>query len=777
MRRRLANRRAFKPQPAKPDNACNVFDTVIKWFPGTILKMVFAKNSCAHFRRPFCNAADNTAWLIIFTLFIGHAGSVYGANQQAQLASTQIHHQLLQQASIYQQKGFRKRALPLLFEAQKVAKKLSSADQTASALALGRLYFELGEYPLSLQQLQSITGSNRATYPQAVALNTIATIHSTLNAPKDASIAFRAAYELANKIDHQTLQLTILTNQLRHQLAYNKKTAVSTTLPLSWKIISQLPADLIKAELNISLATLYLRAVQQSKAEQTWLQRGITLLDQANVIARQQDDARLQSYALGFKAKLLTANDQSLDAALAIAQSAVFLANSIQAYDSAYLWEWQIAKIHQQQSRDGLAIASYYQAIRTLEQVRKELIDGSPFTFHQKVQPLFTELADLLLTTATSASLFDKQSYLKSVQDLLEQSKSAELQDYFQNDCVIPDQTVNLDQIESATAVIYPIILPERLAVLVNIDQEIYQFVSPVNVGELESLVNEFREHLQEDLGDEEYLELGEELYQLIFAQIEPLFKTNDIDTLLVIPDGVLRTVPISALYDGEQFLVQRFAIATTPGINLTLPKPLDIGEARLFAGGISEAVQGFVGLPGVPQELTNLQDNYGAEVLQDKSFKSTDLAGQLASADFSIVHIATHGHFDSNPQKSYLLTYDGKLTLDRLEDNISHRKNIGEPLELLVLSACETAAGDSRAALGLAGVALKAGARSAVATLWQISDAATVQIIDKFYNNISKQGLSKAKALQQAQVELINQPRFQHPTDWAPFLMIGNWL
>ena len=233
----------------------------------------------------------------------------------------------------------------------------------------------------------------------------------------------------------------------------------------------------------------------------------------------------------------------------------------------------------------------------------------------------------------------------------------------------------------------------------------------------------------------------------------------------------------MAAVYDGEAFMVQRFAIATTPGISLTLPKPLNVENSNFFAGGISEAVQGYVGLPGVPRELQNLEATYGASVLRDTNFKRDDLKEQLTSADYSIVHIATHGHFDSNPQESYLLTYDDKLTMDLLEESIGNRKNVGEPLELLVLSACETAAGDSRAALGLAGVALKAGARSAVATLWQISDAATVEIIDTFYEYTAKEGVTKARAMQLAQIRLIEQPRFQHPTDWAPFLMIGNWL
>lgn len=97
--------------------------------------------------------------------------------------------------------------------------------------------------------------------------------------------------------------------------------------------------------------------------------------------------------------------------------------------------------------------------------------------------------------------------------------------------------------------------------------------------------------------------------------------------------------------------------------------------------------------------------------------------------------------------------------------------------MELLTLSACQTAAGDDRAALGLAGVAVKAGARSALATLWFINDQATALLITEFYHQLRDPDLSKAKALQRAQLILLNDRRYQHPGYWSPFLLIGNWL
>ena len=687
---------------------------------------------------------------------------------------------LLGAAASYQLEGYSKKALPLLFKAQQISRFLTTDEKVQGHLLLGRLYFEIGEYPLSAQQLDKVAKLSSDPYVRAEALNTVGAIHSTLNTPSEAEKAFAEAMKFAAEAKSSQLQLTIQTNELRHQLAYGNQSIARMRLAPSWQTLQNLRASANTTELNISLAILYHQSVLNAKAKPIWRTRAIQLLEEAISTSESLGNSLLLGYALGYKGQVLSESSNSeedLATALALSERAAFLASASQAYESAYLWQWQAARIYNKQAQVTEAIKSYNDAILTLENVRQELITGSPFTFHQKVQPLFTELSDLLLTTARTAGGTEKQSYLKNVQNILEQAKSAELQDYFQNDCVIPDESVNLDQIEAATAVIYPVILPDRVEVLVNVKDQVHQFVSRIEADDLKDLVNEFRDQLQVDFGDEEYLEIGEELYDLLFAQVEDLFSENKINTLLVIPDGVLRTIPMAAVYDGEAFMVQRFAIATTPGISLTLPKPLNVENSNFFAGGISEAVQGYVGLPGVPRELQNLEATYGASVLRDTNFKRDDLKEQLTSADYSIVHIATHGHFDSNPQESYLLTYDDKLTMDLLEESIGNRKNVGEPLELLVLSACETAAGDSRAALGLAGVALKAGARSAVATLWQISDAATVEIIDTFYEYTAKEGVTKARAMQLAQIRLIEQPRFQHPTDWAPFLMIGNWL
>jgi len=690
------------------------------------------------------------------------------------------HDRLVRTAMVTWQQGQPRKALPLLVEAEKLAQSLDSTRLIESRIALGRLFYELGEYPVSIKLLESIAsidGDDAET--NAEALNTLATIHGTLNNPGDALAGFNEAYESASRTDNESLKFVIAVNFLRHQLDYGLNSEVNAWLTTTWKHFSEAKEGTAErldlAEPMISLANLYRRAVMESNAAPEWRSRGRILLRQANDIGEAFSNPRINSYAKGYLGQFYL-DEGNYEQALELARQATFLAHADRAYEVAYLWQWQIAQVYRAQGKTSESIRLYKEAIVTLEHVRQALIKGSPFSFPQKIQPLYSELSDLLLTTASNAKGRAKQRYLMEVQEILEQAKVAELQDYFQNECVIPDKAVDLQNIETATAVIYPVILPDRLEVLVNIDNSVHQYVSQISRADLQLLVNDFRDQLQEDAGDEEYLEIGEELYQLLFAEVDDLLKQSGVDTLLVIPDGVLRTIPMSAIYDGNAFMIEKYAIATTPGVGLTLPKPLEVQESRFFAGGVSDAVQGFVGLPGVSLELDNLAEQYGARVLRNTDFDRAVISEQLASTDYSIVHIATHGHFDRNPQKSFLLTYDNKLTMDVLEQSIGGRGE-GNELELLVLSACETAAGDSRAALGLAGVALKAGARSAVATLWEISDTATAKIINTFYANTSSGAVTKAKALQIAQVQLIRESDYIHPTDWAPFLLIGNWL
>jgi len=163
--------------------------------------------------------------------------------------------------------------------------------------------------------------------------------------------------------------------------------------------------------------------------------------------------------------------------------------------------------------------------------------------------------------------------------------------------------------------------------------------------------------------------------------------------------------------------------------------------------------------------------------MLQDKTFTLKDLSKEFNTNKFSLIHFATHGYFGKTSKETFLVTYDGKLTMDRLEGLVNTMARRGNKVEIMALSACQTAVGDERAAFGLAGIALKAGVRSTVASLWSVDDEAACIAFTEFFRQIKQPGISKAVAFQNVQKKLIGHDKYNHPAYWAPFLLIGNWM
>ena len=220
-----------------------------------------------------------------------------------------------------------------------------------------------------------------------------------------------------------------------------------------------------------------------------------------------------------------------------------------------------------------------------------------------------------------------------------------------------------------------------------------------------------------------------------------------------------------------------QFSLATTPGLALTAPKALQKENAKILLAGISDSVQGFPALPNVPEELSEIGKLFDSQVFRNAEFSKANINKAMKNVPYPIVHIASHAQFKGRSEDTFLLTHAEKMDLDTLEDLIGISEFRDTPVELLTLSACQTAAGNDQSALGLAGIAIKAGARSALASLWFVSDMSTSRLMTHFYTNLEKQHTSKAQALQQAQISVLKDRRFRHPAYWAPFLLIGNCL
>ena len=450
-----------------------------------------------------------------------------------------------------------------------------------------------------------------------------------------------------------------------------------------------------------------------------------------------------------------------------------------------YRWQWQTGRLLRAKKENEAAIAAYRRAVDTLQLIRHDvaLRYGNPnahSSFRDVAGAMYFQLADLLLQRADRATnAADLERMLLEARDAAELLKSAELEDYFQDECVnlLKSKITKVETVSETAAVVYIIPLPDRTEMLVSLPSGLHRVKTTATDAEINNVAHQFRVNLEKRT-TYEYLDQAKQLYDWLIKPLEPLLAKTKVDTLVFIPDGALRNIPMGALNDGEKYLIQKYAVAVIPGVTLMEPRPFQRETLAVVANGLSDSVQGFPPLGHVPEELRNIRKLFGGTELINKQFVKTNIEKEFAGESYSIVHIASHGHFDSDAKKTFVLTFDGKLTLDELEQLLRPSQLADKPVELLTLSACQTAAGDDRAALGLAGVAIKAGARSAFATLWFVNDESSATLVSDFYTGLRDHpDMSKAQALQKAQVKLLSDERYAHPCYWAPYIIIGNWL
>lgn len=490
------------------------------------------------------------------------------------------------------------------------------------------------------------------------------------------------------------------------------------------------------------------------------------------LLQKADGSSRAQSVAYGIRA--WTNHPQGPT----FARKALFHSQQAQAPDLSYLWHWALARHHQASGNPTPALAQYTAAIHAIDIVRPELsrrLYARGTTLRDEVGALYMECADLYLKQADN--VVDARAQLLLARDVIERFKHHELADYFQDDCVsnLTNRRRELSTFSESTAILYVIPLQNRTVLLVERNRQITRASVEVSIDELTRVTRDFRRNL-ETRTHNRYLMQAKQLYQWLILPIEAALES--VDTVVFVPDGALRTIPLAAVHDGTSFFATRFATAIAPGLSLLEPSTSAPSNDSILLSGVTEAVQGFPALPFVKDELQNLTTLYNTNAMLDEQFQTQIFADRLKTTTAPIVHIASHGELSPDASESYLLTFDGKLTFDRLEAMLRPRQLRGQPVELLTLSACQTASGDDRAALGLAGLALKSGARSAIASLWYVNDEASAALITSFYSHLHENpGLGKALAMQRAQVGLLKQRRFRHPGYWAPFLVIGNWL
>ena len=761
------------------------------------------------------------------------AARLYEQQQQPQ----QQCQALINLAHALEQSGQIKRAQVTLQTALKLSEQTGNRARTATILGrLGSAAYALGKGAQAAEHLTKaleLAREEHKTTLVAGLLNDLGNVLASRNEFAEAIDVFAESKNLATQTNQSALAATAQTNAAMALLEDQQFAESERALGTAWTDLQTLQDSYAKSYglLNVGLAYDDLRSavtkpklMAQGERQTTDTSRGLSvgagqgagpappaatkpkekapgksqapgaykpaagnLLRQASdsfvaaaQVATRLGDARAQSYAWGYLGSLLE-KERRYGEALEFTRKASFAAQKVNAPESLYRWQWQTARLLKASGKEDEAMGAYQRAVSVLKPIRYEYsvgYQGRHYSFRDSVAPLFTEVEDTLLRRAAATGSPElSQQWLVQVRDTVEASRAAELQDYFRDDCVATAHARGGGSLLPAnTAVVYPIMLQDRLELLVNTTGGLRRYGVPVDADKLTQEVRTFR-RLVQDRRSQNYLSSAQVLYSWLMAPLQQDFLAWGITTVVMVPDGPLRTIPMAALHDGRQFVVDKYAVAVTPSMDLTDPRPLDRGKINLLSMGLTESVQGFPALPNVGTEVQAIKALYGGQLLMDNQFLVPSMEREMKEQGIGIVHIASHGVVESDVNNSFLLAYDEKITMDRLSQLVGLLQYRQAPLELLTLSACETAGGDDRAALGLAGVAVKAGARSALASLWFIDDQATSDLVAEFYRRLQDPAVTKAVALQRAQQKILAQPGHEHPSFWAPFLLINNWM
>src|SRR5262245_42578444 len=500
------------------------------------------------------------------------------------------------------------------------ARTAAGDDAGAASLAaiegtVGNAYVALGPPARAREHLEKaleLARSADVTPLTAALLTNLGNLDASKEAYAAAAREVGEAAERAAKSGDPSLAARAQANQAQAaQRAGAAAGEVRAALARATGLAKDLPDSHEKAYVLIGAARTYARLGD--------LQQAHALLQRAQSVAEAIGDVRAQSYAQGYLGSLYEANGR-LDEALTLSRRALFLAQQAGAPESLYRWHWQVGRLLVAKGDAAEAIPSYQQAVLVLSGIRFDMAHGYATgggSFRDAVGPIFFELVDLLLATAPDPT--DTKAYqarLHEAREMLEKLKAAELRDYFRDECVdaIQAKVESLDEVARAAVVIYPVVLPDRLELLLTFPSGMRRATVPVRAETLTAEVRELRA-LLEKRTSQQYLPHAQKVYDWLVRPFADDLASLQTDTLVFVPDGPLRTIPMSALHDGERFLIERYAVVTTPGLSLTDPRPLGRGKLRILLSGLSRSVQGFPPLEHLPAELDSSPAAYGGQV------------------------------------------------------------------------------------------------------------------------------------------------------------------
>ena len=660
---------------------------------------------------------------------------------------------------------------------------------------------------------------------------------------EQADLQYQQAIKNGDRSIHERLRIKAKLNRLSLLLERGKWQEAND---LSSEInIKDLPPgqSRVYARINYAKSLACLQQQKDLQAKHSWkdiTQQIYAAIQESKNLEREREleDRHLLSYAIGnlgglyeyldwiepkpevpeFK-ELCQKEQEFSKKAQCLTQEALYRAQPKKAPDIAYQWQWQQGRLFKAEGNNEKAIASYEAAVETLESVRGDLLtinSDVQFNFRDNVEPLYRELVALLLPVGEKNP---PQENLKKALYYVDSLQLAELENFLRCNLQGNIETVQLQRISkpnqriqelfkgierildnypTTAAFIYPIVLQEKISVILKLpgkDRQLQYHQTEVEQESLKKTLEKARATLHNKARiTSNQKEPLQQLYQWIIGKFETDLKQEEIENLIFVPDNYFRTIPMSALFDGERFIVEKeYATTVVPGVQLLRygsSEPLQL--TALLVGAIEDRRPNFSDI----QEPVNKQINSILENLTDSQilsqgefeketlgkFTKETLQKELRKSFYTIIHMVTHGQFSSNPEQTYILTDDKAEDINNIDlyslninelVSLLQTRDQSRPIELFFLSSCSTAKGDNRAVLGIAGVAVKSGARGTIAPLWDVDTISSRITIKEFYENLAKKQVSKAEALRLAQNSL--RKNGYSPYHWAPFVLVGS--
>lgn len=527
-------------------------------------------------------------------------------------------------------------------------------------------------------------------------------------------------------------------------------------------------ADRATIELALHVARSRMLAASPATDEVEAIREALVAIDAAATL---HDAPNARAFAHVYRAALAETHGR-VDEAMREAERALLVPEDESVWPAHVESLALIARLEGRAARPDPALGALRRARDVLSRHRARLAAAD---FLARAEPIHRDLADRLLRQ-TARTPDETQPLLREALEALEDLKVARLREYFGEACLTNLVATTPERLPGAT-LLYPVVLEDRVVLLVGREGRLDAIEAPIDPATLRETSERLRRALQ-DPTTPRFRKPAAALYE---ALIRPLPKQALAEgtTLVVVATGALREIPPASLYDERsgRFLIESTPVAVLPTLRILPPQPIDRHRARLLVAGYGEASPGFEALPAVEREIASVGAAFPATRRAGAEFTIEGFEQTLEERPFDLLHIASHGRFDADAAESYLVTADGRLGLEELARIIARtRHRTSRPIELLTLSACETALGDEASVLGLAGVAVQSGARSAVATLWRVNDEATARLFEVFYDELARPERSRASALQAAQQALLSEKRFRHPVYWSPFLLVNSW-